>query len=904
MATTLLTVSSIPTSFSVGSAQWPGTSSATATALNSGTWRFTFTPTAASTTYTGGNYHPLFAWDHGGLWLVDAHLQLFTTPGDALVFDRTLAWTAGAAITVTINAAAKQVTISGAGLTSGGGTFSFTTAGPYFDGTQTLYVGSLTGYTFTGTISSVDDGVQGGSIVASPITWSASPKAQRTVKAQPSAVTWSSTATGAKNARIVTATAPAIAWSAGASSLRTRIVAASPPAVAWSSGATGAKVAPISIGVHVMDSQPDPYSNRNAALTLNTQASGSMVVLAAGGNTSSLGGTWTDNKGNTIRKLAAPATLPDWSGYGSQVGVTQMPMAGGSGHTFAIPVANNDENTSFAVEVIGGGRAKYVFSSHANAGATTSQSVGPITTDGAAVLISFAWGASPVVPPFSGTSGPSGSGEGTPFVLSPDSGFTTLEAQLHNYQYGEVQGAMAAKAVTSAGSYSLTWTLGPAQGADIWLVAVEPPRSSAATPAAITWSSGATGVRSRIVAASAPALSWSSGITGARTRIVTAAAPPVAWSAAAGSMRALVRAAVASAISWSAAPAGLRARRGAASAPAVTWGASVGSLRSRVSAAVAPAVSWSASVGALRSRLQPAVAPAVAWSSGVNSVRTRIVQASAPSLAWSSLAGGVKGRAGSVVAPAVTWTAAPRGLRSLLRAASAPSLAWSASASGAKQVASGRVVDAVAPAVVWQAAPVALRSRVSAAAAPAIAWRSYASGGKGSADPILALQDAIWSWVVATCGLADDHVIWLPDGTAGPSPAGTYIGLRLNGIDRVSRDWTTSTSNGDGTATATIRGTRHPDLEITCYVGDTDGAGAAKWILDRVLTRRARPDIAAALRAAGIGMGSPGSIKVIPGSRSGLYDPFARVSIPLVVLISDSYTIGTLRTVAPTVDLA
>lgn len=161
-----------------------------------------------------------------------------------------------------------------------------------------------------------------------------------------------------------------------------------------------------------------------------------------------------------------------------------------------------------------------------------------------------------------------------------------------------------------------------------------------------------------------------------------------------------------------------------------------------------------------------------------------------------------------------------------------------------------------------------------------------------SSDPILAVQDAIYAWVVATSGLDADHVVWMPDGAAGPAPAGTYIALRLNGIDTVSRDWITSRRLGDGSIVRTIEGTRHPKLELTCYVGATDGAAAAKWILDRVLTQRVRPDVARALRVAGIGMGNREPITVIPGSRSKLYDPSARTAIPLVLTIADSFAGG------------
>ena len=129
---------------------------------SNGTIRFTITPTLGSTSYVGGNFHALFADNsqHGGVWLNDANLELYTTPGDALVFSQAMTWSALQTITITILATGtKAVTISGA--TTGNGTFTFSTAPNYFDSTQDLGVGSFPGssaFRFAGVIGDVDDG--------------------------------------------------------------------------------------------------------------------------------------------------------------------------------------------------------------------------------------------------------------------------------------------------------------------------------------------------------------------------------------------------------------------------------------------------------------------------------------------------------------------------------------------------------------------------------------------------------------------------------------------------------------------------------------------------------------------------------------------------------------------------
>src|SRR5512139_2830259 len=104
----LLTIPANPTSFT------GGTYTAAATALNTAIWRFTFAPTNASSTFVGGNFHALLGQLHGGIWLNDAKLELYTNPGDALVFSQSLTWSAGQSITVTVDtrSGTRGVTIS------------------------------------------------------------------------------------------------------------------------------------------------------------------------------------------------------------------------------------------------------------------------------------------------------------------------------------------------------------------------------------------------------------------------------------------------------------------------------------------------------------------------------------------------------------------------------------------------------------------------------------------------------------------------------------------------------------------------------------------------------------------------------------------------------------------------
>jgi hypothetical protein len=114
---------------------------------------------------------------------------------------------------------------------------------------------------------------------------------------------------------------------------------------------------------------------------------------------------------------------------------------------------NTDEITMFTVEVVAGVRVadvEWLATTSAGQPATTRS----VTTTGRATLISFWWGDSTAV----------GS-------VATDNGFTVIDQQLLAQK--DVQGAVAVKSVAAAGTYNVTWTVSPAQPAQLWLVAVQ-----------------------------------------------------------------------------------------------------------------------------------------------------------------------------------------------------------------------------------------------------------------------------------------------------------------------------------------------------------------------------------------------------------------------------------------------
>jgi hypothetical protein len=193
---------------------------------------------------------------------------------------------------------------------------------------------------------------------------------------------------------------------------------------------------------------------------MTTQASGSTIVVSVGRGSSKLFAIPTDNKGNSpyvMQDQIHPYTQFPTSGTALY---TFKPAKGGAGFQVTTTTGQNDsgqsdEITMAAVEVADSGKIESVqWNEVAEGNPLTTKSV---TTDGPATLVAFWWG------------------DGfprTPQTAKPDSGFMLLDSNAQETD-SFVQCAVAVKTVTAAGTYGLTWTATPSQGAQMWLVAVE-----------------------------------------------------------------------------------------------------------------------------------------------------------------------------------------------------------------------------------------------------------------------------------------------------------------------------------------------------------------------------------------------------------------------------------------------
>jgi hypothetical protein len=192
---------------------------------------------------------------------------------------------------------------------------------------------------------------------------------------------------------------------------------------------------------------------------MTTQPSGSTIVLGIGrGNKALFATAPVDNKNNIAYPRCGAAQQYPLS-TDSATAVYALPAAkGGAG--FQVKAlngmstgGNTDEITLFTVEIAASVRVadvEWLATTSAAQPATTRS----VTTTGPATLISFWWGDSSAVN-----------------SVATDNGFTVIDQQLLAQK--DVQGAVAVKTVAAAGTYGVTWTVDPAQPAQLWLVAVQ-----------------------------------------------------------------------------------------------------------------------------------------------------------------------------------------------------------------------------------------------------------------------------------------------------------------------------------------------------------------------------------------------------------------------------------------------
>lgn len=207
------------------------------------------------------------------------------------------------------------------------------------------------------------------------------------------------------------------------------------------------------LGAHALSYHLQGPDQAPITTTMDTTAGSTILVCAARGN------LWehalpTDNMGNSpYVQLGTAHAYTNWPSSGTAL--YAFPAAqGGAGHvvTLAKP-SPTDEVTMAAVEVLDGGVIQDVQWNEVLAAPLTSLSV---TTTGPATLVAVWWG---------------DAGIPSDKTATPNNGFTVIDSVLQ--EGALIQCAVAAKEVEAAGTYDVTWTATPLQGAQLWLVAVQ-----------------------------------------------------------------------------------------------------------------------------------------------------------------------------------------------------------------------------------------------------------------------------------------------------------------------------------------------------------------------------------------------------------------------------------------------
>jgi hypothetical protein len=186
---------------------------------------------------------------------------------------------------------------------------------------------------------------------------------------------------------------------------------------------------------------------------LATQATGSTIIVSVGRGNRFVFDLPTDNKSNApYQQLGATQKYTRYPDSGTAL-YAFAGAAGGDGHVIRATTPGDDEITLAAVEVVNGTRIQQFEWSEALSAPLTSKSV---TTTGPATLVAFWWG---------------DAGVQSDKTAVPNNDFFVVDSILKSGAL--VQSAVAVRNVTAAGTYNVTWTATPAQGAQLWLIAVE-----------------------------------------------------------------------------------------------------------------------------------------------------------------------------------------------------------------------------------------------------------------------------------------------------------------------------------------------------------------------------------------------------------------------------------------------
>ena len=211
------------------------------------------------------------------------------------------------------------------------------------------------------------------------------------------------------------------------------------------------------LGAHTLLGQEDGHG-ANPATTepITTQAAGSALIAFSAGYASNPNCP-TDNKANVWSQLGSPVVYNGYDGQFDVKAYVSMSARGGSDHTVSVVKTGveNGELTLPFIEVRNANVLQAVARNYPTAG--TPLTSGNVTTTGPATLVAVWWG----------------DATGLKHSAMPDNGFTIIENFVDLPPNSAVQCVVAWREVAAAGTYNVTWTETPDQGAPLWLFAFQ-----------------------------------------------------------------------------------------------------------------------------------------------------------------------------------------------------------------------------------------------------------------------------------------------------------------------------------------------------------------------------------------------------------------------------------------------
>jgi hypothetical protein len=238
------------------------------------------------------------------------------------------------------------------------------------------------------------------------------------------------------------------------------------------------------LGAHTLLVQTEDTGTSPAiSAPITTQTGGSSLLVLVGGYATNPEGP-TDSYANKWIQIGGRVVYRDYEGRFDARAYVALSAKGGPGHTVSVvkPGRPDGEISLPFIEVKTAGRLQDVSQTYPApslavklsnrvdrawqklAGYTDAASAaltsGTVTTTGPATLVAVWWG----------------DGRARTMTAIPDAGFKLIDKFLDLPPKGGVQCAVATRQVAAAGSYSVTWTGSPAQGAILWLFAFQAPR--------------------------------------------------------------------------------------------------------------------------------------------------------------------------------------------------------------------------------------------------------------------------------------------------------------------------------------------------------------------------------------------------------------------------------------------